>query len=204
MEFLNLRDLKAQARDALSDARQDPRKLVLIHAGVSAVVLLLLTAADFVLDSQIAGTGGLGGMGYRTVLSAAQTLLQTLVSLALPFWEMGYFLAAWKLARREEAGVADLTQGFRRAGPVARFLVIKALIFLALGFLCFYPSMSLFLMTPLSRPLTEALEPMMEQMSLLQEEIVLDDATLAAVTQAIVPMVGIFGVVYLAVCAPFF
>ncbi len=203
MDKFNRRDLKIQAKEALSRSQSRPLRLVGIHAGVTVAALLLLTALNALLQGQIAGTGGLSGMGYRSILSSVQALIQPLVSILLAFWNIGYLFVAWKLARGEDAAPRDLLQGIRRVGPAARFLVIKALIFLALGMICFYPSMSLYLMTPLARPLMEALEPLAAQ-SAVAGSVEITDAMAEAVSQAMVPMLGIFLIIYLAVCTPFF
>ena len=69
------RALKSAARESLAAAPYDPRKLILLHTGVTIAVSLIGTILNFVLSKQIENTGGLGGMGLRSMLSTVQSVL---------------------------------------------------------------------------------------------------------------------------------
>ena len=76
MEFRNRAALKQAARDSLLASKGDPKRIILIHTLVSLGVTFLLGAISFALEHQISNTGGLSGLGLRSVLSTAQAVLQ--------------------------------------------------------------------------------------------------------------------------------
>ena len=201
MVFRDRQGLKAAALQRLEASAYDPRKLMLIYVGGSSLLMLAATVLSFVLDAQIAGTGGLGGVGMRTMLQTAIEVLRTATNLILPFWNMGYLACVLKMVRGQEYDARDLLTGFRHFGPVLRLNFLYGLQFLMLGFLCFYPSMLLFTMTPLAAPLMEILEPYLEAGT---AEIVLDETTAAAVADTMMPMMILYAVVFLVVAAPRF
>lgn len=200
MAFRDRQNLKAAAQQRLDAAAFDPRKLMLVYVGVSSAVMLLVTAMNFILDQQIAGTGGLGGIGTRAMLETAIQALQLGASLVMPFWTMGYLACVLKIVRGQRFSLPDLLTGFRNFGPALRLTLLYSVYFFALAFLCFYPSVLLYSMTPLAEPLMDILEPL----ALSGTELVLDEATLAAATEAMMPMVAVYIVVFLAVAAPYF
>ena len=200
MAFRDRQGLKETARQRLESASFDPKKLVLVYVGASSLAMLLVTGLNFLLTELIAGTGGLGGLGTRAVLETAMEVLQTAANLILPFWTMGYLACTLKIVRGQRFDLTDLLTGFRHFGPVLRLNFLYSLQFLMLAFLCFYPSVLLYSVTPLSAPLMEMLEPLAQSGT----EIVLDDATMAAATEAMIPMFVIYAVAFLAVAAPRF
>ena len=199
--FRDRQGLKTAARQWLDVSVYDPRKLMLIYVGASSLLMLAVTVLSFVLDSQIAGTGGLGGVGMRAVLQTTIEVLRVAANLVLPFWNMGYLACALKIVRGQTYDARDLLTGFRHFGPVLRLNFLYGIQFLMLGFLCFYPSMLLFTVTPLAAPLMEILAPYVESGA---TEIVLDEATAAAAAEAMTPMLVLYGLVFLAVAAPRF
>lgn len=203
MDIRDRRALKTEAQNALGQAFYDPKKLVLIYVGAMAALLMAATGLNYLLGLQIEDTGGLSGLSLRSILESIQSVLQMVTTVVLPFWEMGYFFAALRLARRETAEPETLLEGFRKFGPVLRFNLLKSLLFIAVAFLCFYPSMILFLVTPLSDPLSAIVETLLADGSVLSSgELVLDDAALYAMMEALIPMLVIFVVVYLVVMIP--
>ena len=200
MAFRNREGLKEAARQRLECAAYDPRKLMLVYTGVTTVVMVLVTVLNYVLTEQIAGTGGLGGLGTRAMLETVMQVLQTAFNFALPFWTMGYLSCALKIVRGQEFDLKDLLTGFKNFAPVIRLYFLYWVQFFILAFCCFYPSVLVFMITPLADPVNEILAQM-PQDSL---ELVLDDATMAAITEAILPMFVIYGVMFLALAAPRF
>ena len=66
MDVQNRRALKQMARSRLAGATYDPKKLALIHTGISVGVSLVIAFLGYYLDHWIAGTAsGLSGMGTR-------------------------------------------------------------------------------------------------------------------------------------------
>lgn len=201
MAFRDRQTLKETARQRLAGAAFDPQKLMLVYVGVSSLAMLLVTGLNFLLTEQIAGTGGLSGLGMRSVLETAVQVLQLAANLVMPFWTMGYLSCVLKIVRGQSFGLQDLLTGFRHFAPALRLNFLYSLQFLLLAFLCLYPSMLLYSVTPLAAPVMEILEPLAQSGA---AEIVLDDATLAQVTEAMWPMYVIYIAVFLAVAAPRF
>lgn len=201
MAFRDRQTLKETARQRLAGAAFDPQKLMLVYVGASSLVMLLVTGLNFLLTEQIAGTGGLSGLGMRSVLETAIEVLQMAANLVLPFWTMGYLACVLKIVRGQNFELGDLLTGFRHFAPVLRLNFLYGLQFFLLAFLCFYPSALLFSVTPLAAPLMEILEPLTQTGT---AELVLDDATLAQATEAMWPMFVIYIAVFLAVAAPRF
>lgn len=181
---MNIRDrhgLKSAATEALSGAPNN-RMLVLISAGASAGAALVVSLLTFLLDGQIAQTGGLGGLGLRSVLSTVQSLLSMGVGLLLPFWHLGYVSAVLKLSRRESAAPHTLLDGFRRFWSALRLLFLKEFIYMGAILLCIYVGSAFFSLTPLAAPLYEVMLPMLSQSTAP------DAATQAAILEAMIPM----------------
>lgn len=200
MAFRDREGLKEAARQRLETAAFDPKKLMLVYVGVSALAMLIATGLNFLLSEQIAGTGGLGGLGIRAALETAMEVLQTAVNLLLPFWSMGYLYCVLRIVRGQSYGLSDLLAGFRNFWPVLRLNILYSVQFFVLAFLCLYPCILVYSLTPLSAPLTELLEPLAQSGT----EIVLDDATTTAATVAMIPLFILYGAVFLLVAAPRF
>lgn len=202
MDIRDRRALKSEAGQALSTASCNPRKIVLLYAGAAGVMMLLLSAFSLLLQQQIAQTGGLSGLGARTALSTVQTVLQYVGTVVLPFWNMGYLFVVLAISRGQSAAPSTLLEGFRKFGPVLRFWLLENLIFLGLAIVCFYPSMMLYLMTPLAAPLVSALEPLVPDAAMATDPTALLEDP--AVASAMMPMLVVFLIVYLLVAAPLF
>lgn len=183
MNVNNPRKLKAAAEDALFSA-VNANKLVLIWAAVSAALPLLVSILNFILDSQIAQTGGLSGIGLRSVLTTIQSGLSNLISFLLPFWNLGYTAVVLCFARREQAEFTTLLTGFRRFGPALRLYLLKAFLLVILCIACFYAGITLLSVTPLADPVWAILEQ--GQDMLLTGA--MDEALLNRTAQAMMPM----------------
>lgn len=203
MELSDFRRLKSRAAEALENASFDHRRLVLLHIGISSALLLALAVIELLLQNQIAGTSGLSGIGPRTILETMQTILQTTTSLALPFWEFGYLFMLLRLERGQDASFSTLLGGFRHFGPVLRFIILQALLYIGLGFLVFYPSLMIFTATPLSGKFMNVMEPILlsgtapDPYTLLQ-----DPAIFAAISEALRPMLILYSAVYFLCAVP--
>lgn len=200
MAFRDRTGLKETARQRLETAAYDPKKLMLVYVGVSSLAMLLVVGLSFLLSEQIGGTGGLGGIGTRAVLETAMEVLQMAVNLLLPFWNMGYLYCVLKIVRGQSFDWKDLLAGFRNFAPALRLTILYSLQFLMIGLLWFYPSVLIYSMTPLSAPLMELMEPYVQSGA----EMVLDEATMLAATEAMIPMFILYGVIFLIAAAPRF
>lgn len=151
---MNIKDIKSQARQALSGASYSPGKLALLHTGV-----LLLANALALLLTQIAmdyqGSAGLGGMGTAGLLQTAATVVRVLVNILQPFWAAGFLWAAMNMVWNQPTDPRTLLEGFRRWMPLLRLTFLRELLMVAAAFLLMYPALMVFMMTPWAKPLAE-------------------------------------------------
>lgn len=200
MEIKNRRGLKEYAARRLKQQSYSTHRLTLIHAAVAAVLLLATQAVGYALNRGIGNTGGLSGMGTRSILTTVQTVLQYATTIALPFWEIGFVFAALSIGRGNQASPKILTEGFRRFGPVLRLLLLRLVIFIGLAMACSYLSTMLYLLTPRGMELFRMVLSVtmeggtIEQMYLLMEQNL----------QLVLPLYGIMLVLYALVAAPLF
>ena len=104
MVSFNSLGLKSQARERLRDNGANARKLVLIHTGVVVLLSLISSGLNIYLDDQIGATGGLSGLGTRSILQTIQTMLQYITTLFSPFWTVGFLTVAmiWAADRQPQ------------------------------------------------------------------------------------------------------
>ena len=170
MGIENARPLKEYASLRLSEARYDPRKLALIYGAAAVGITFLLTLVNYLSQWQIDSTvSGLSGMHSRTLWATVQMVLQTAVSLALPFWSFGFLYGAIRMARGERVEPMSLLEGFRRFGPVLRLQILRGMIFFGMAIACLYVGSFVYAMTPFALPLMEKLQPMIEAGMAMEE-----------------------------------
>ena len=168
MHMLDPKLLKQQTAQRLSAASYSPRRLALIHTGVSLVCSLVLTVISFLLSQQVAGTGGLSGLGTRAVLQSVQSVLSMVLSLAMPFWGFGFVAAVLGLARKQRVEPRDLTAGFRKVGPIARLLLLQAALYGVMAFAAIQASTIAVMMTPAGNGLAEIMERLSRDTEFMQ------------------------------------
>lgn len=191
MDMRDRRGLKAAARESLAGASYDPRKLILIHTGATVALALVLSLVDYLLDRQISGTGGLSGVGVRSILETLQTVLMVGQMIALLFWQIGYLYTALNISRGKTVGIGSLAEGFRQFWPVLRLRLILALLYVGIGMICMYAASMIFSLTPLAEPLMAAYEAGTEE------------AMLQAMDEIMLPLMGVIVLVMLAVMVPY-
>ncbi len=194
--------LRSEADTRLRNANESPKRMILLHTGIALLVSFLLTLVNFLLDQQIAGTGGLSGVGTRTMLTTFQTVLQLAQSIALPFWQLGYTYYILRLSRGHETSPADLCQGFRRFGPVLRLKLITGCIYLGIAFACLYLSSTIFMLTPWGQQLMAMLENVTADG--LVDEAALTQVFSVAMSTYQIPILLLFLSCFLILAAPFF
>lgn len=202
MDNQDRRALKDRAMQRLAGAAYSPKKLILIHTGIILILSALLTVADYLLEQQIGSTGGLGGIGLRSALETAQSVLRIAQTVLLPFWQIGYIFVTMRLAREESLTPWDLCEGFRRFGPVLRLNVIKTVLLLAIGTASSYVASTIFFLTPFSAPLMNALAPLMSDPAVMNDPAALQEAITAATDDAMIPLLVIFLIVFLGISIP--
>lgn len=196
------RALKQTAAQRLSEASYSPKKLILLHAGISLAITLAAMVVAFLLSHQINVTGGLSGMDLRAMLSTIQSMLQLGATIVLPFWEIGFLRAALSIGRNQPADPPTLLEGFRRFGPVLRLMLLRGVLFGLLMMVCIYAGTGIFLVTPAATPYVEAMLPLLEELSVLNPELAMDEATMAALMETLWPAYLISGVLFIAVSIP--
>ena len=204
MDSKDRRALKNAAANALTGASYDPKKLVLIYSGATLLLTTLLMIVDFLLGQQIDSTGGLGGIGMRSVIATAQSVLRLAQVVALPFWQMGYLYTTLKLSRNEHVDPSSLLEGFRRFGPVLRLTLLRSAIFIGIGILAANIASTVFFLTPFASTILQQLEPILNDASLMDDPLALQDALFSATEDAIVPLMIIYAVIFLIISVPFF
>lgn len=195
MDVRNRRALKDSARQALDTAFYDPKKLILIHTGVTIGVSLLATTLNFILTKQIDNTGGLGGLGMRSMLSTIQSVLELFISVAIPFWEVGLCYAALNITRKKPATPSTLLEGFRRFWPLLKAFLLQGFIYLGVAIVSYFVSFQIYLFTPLSNSMYDLVAS--SNIVSAESALMLDEATQLAMVDAIAPMIVIFMAIYL-------
>lgn len=178
-------------------------KLSALHAGISAGVALAVTLLYYLLEKGIAQTGGLAGMGTRSILQTAATLLTNANSVLAPFWTLGFWFAALLWVRGQSAQFGDLLAGFRRFGAYLRLLLSRGLLTVAAGFVSVYVSSYIYMMTPWSAPVMEFAQSTGMDMAVANERIAgMDMAQMDALLYAMIPMLIIWGVLCAVLVVP--
>ena len=194
----NLSSARLKAQSAAYLQQEGPRltKLVLIYTGLSVVLSLAVNGLNLFLNQQIGTTGGLGGLGMRSVLQTAQTLLSYFNTLYVPFWYAGFLFATIRAARNQSPEPRDLLQGFRHFGSILSFFLWELLITMGIGFVLVYPSSFLFLTTPSGQEFTEILLPFLESGELLLADgtINMEALPMDALGSTMLPMFLIYGI----------
>lgn len=202
MDIRNRRAIHLRAAEALASAPNDPKKIALWYTIVCSALALVSTVLTGFLTNRIADTGGLGNMGLRSILSTGQTILPFLQLIVTSCLSLGYHAAVLRIARGETAGPRTLLEGFKNYGPILRAMFFQGLLYLSYGFISMYLSSFLFAATPFATPFYEIMEPLMESAGTLTGELVLDDATLLAVGETMIPMLWIWAGLFLLLFLP--
>ena len=178
------------AQGRLNAATYSPKRLALLHAGITAVVTLLCAIITHLLTGSMDTAGGLAGLSTRTALRFIQTALLLAVTAALPFWELGYTRAAILYAKDQTPTPPDLLYGFRRFFPALGLMLIRAFAVSVAAFMCLQLAVMLFAMSPWA---TEALT-LLQQVGGPN-----DEATILSLQNELVPVYGIWGILIILV-----
>ena len=196
------RALKDDARKTLSSARYDPKRLITIHAGTHCLVTAAVALVVFFLNGQIAETGGLGGLGQRSLLTTIRTVLQLAQMIFLPFWSIGYVSASIDLARDHSPEPDMLLDGFRKWGVCLRLMLLHILIFGGVLFFSTQAASFLFCMTPWAAPLVEFVQKYGAVTQIPDIEVI-EETFYAVVEQIQVPLMSMASGVFLIAALPF-
>lgn len=201
MNLKNPRAIRTAARESLA-VQSDHPKVALVYAGFSALLSLAVTIISYILAQQIDRMTGLSNMGTRAVLSTVRSVLPVAQLIFLLGWELSYLMCALGFARRRTMDLRNLKDGFTRFGAILRAKILMALVYLGMAIVAMYLSSFIFMALPVSRAFFELMMPLMDSVTVLNPAIVIDDATLAAATEAMWPAFVIFGVVFVVMALP--
>lgn len=201
MTIRDFSSLKQESREAL-DRCGGQKRLALVYTGGLVGLSLLLTVLDSLLADRISGTGGLGNLGTRSLLSTLQTMLPILQMLVMLGWNAGYTISVLKILRREPVGDRTLLSGFSLFFPMLRAMLLEGLLFFNIAFLSFFVSMQIYLFTPWAEELMAVMEPMVPSILEGTAPVVMEDAMLLGAMDAMLPMVLLFGGLYLVLSVP--
>lgn len=196
MDIRNSKAICTDAQQALSAQRFDPKKLALLHTGAAAIFSLLLTVVHFVLEKQMENAVGLSGVGLRSVLATAQSVLSIASFAIIPFWEFGFTAAGLRFSRQQQAEPATLLEGFRRWGGVLRLTILRFIYYIAIMFVCAQVATVVYTFTPFSAPFMDAMLTAMESGAAL------DETALQALLPSLIPLYIIAGILLCIVLIP--
>lgn len=201
MDICNASEIKAAALRRLTDAGQ-AKRIAAIYAGVTLGLSALVTILGLVLEAMMSGATGLGGMGRRTILSSIQSMLPWVVGLITMCVELGYQAAMLRVARGQYASPQTLRLGFDRFWVLLRCILLEGVILFAIAFGGIYIATMLFMLTPFSGRVMEVLSPVLENVTLLSPEMVLDEALYDQLMQAMIPAFVMCAIVVAAAAIP--
>ena len=195
MNLRNLRQIHGFASDRLRQSTSQ-KQIVMIYAGLALGLTALVTVLSHMLGLMMDNYGGLSNLGKRKMLSTLQSMLPMAQSLLSMCLNVGYLAAMLRIARGMYTSPQTLRLGFDRFWLLLRCSVFKGLILSAVMFSSLYFGIMIFVMTPFSDAAVEIITPLMSQISMLNAEIVIDDATYAALVEAMVPAFAFCGILF--------
>lgn len=188
MASLNPKQLKQGAQAQMRRLSGDPRALVALYTGVIVLINLLVSGLNLFLDHQIGATGGLSGLGMRSVLETLQRILTYLSVFFTPFWSAGFLFSVIGIVRTGRAEPKNMLEGFRRFPSVILFHLNKLILTMMIGTTVTYLASFLFMLTPLSREL----ETLTASLILADGTISLESIDPAALMRACIPLFVLF------------
>ena len=186
MEKMNAIMLIKTAREKLKG--RDTFRMAAIHTGVAAAVSLVILVLQMVLSKGIGNTGGLSGMGIRSLLETGQMVLQWANTLLMPFWNLGFLYVALLWAREKAAEPADLLAGFRRIGPYLGLMLNRALLIFIVMIVCVNVCSMAFMLTPAASGIMELAGSYSSTEELYDYLYSLDTAQLMELFRSMLPM----------------
>lgn len=190
MVTLDIQALRRQGAAVTAQNQPAVKRLVLIYGGVLALLTLGVNGLYMLLDRYIGGTGGLDGMGLRSVLQTVQQILTYVNIIFGPFWAAGFLGAMMAMVRGRAPRNTDLLTGFHRFGRVLGYLSFQFLMTMALMLVVMYLSAILFALSPMGLKLAEVLAPMLDDPNLFTASGAINLELLPAETlmDAMIPM----------------
>ena len=110
-------EIRSTAAQKLRNEDSGFHKFVWLHSAAPIAVSGLLVVLTL-LSNRIAPEGGLSNMETHTMITTTLTLLQLAASVAVLFWDAGLNHLTLAFLRGRPIGVASLTKGFSKIGPI--------------------------------------------------------------------------------------
>lgn len=200
MNIRDIRALKQTASERLTSAGQ-AKTIVLIYGGVTIGLSALVTVVNFITGTEMSNFGGLSNIGIRSFLSTIQTILPMIQSVLLLCLEFGYLNAMLRISRGQYASVRSLKMGIDRFWSVLQLTLLRGFLYLGILMLSVYLAIQIFLITPLSNDVMALAGQFVNATDPLA---MMDEATYLAISDAILPLFPIWGLVFAALFLPVF
>ncbi len=204
MNLNSPKTIRQEARAQLARASLLP-KIMLIFCGIIAAICIGITACRALVDLRMESAGGLSNLGVRSMLSTISTLLPFVNTLGLMVLELGLAAVALRIARGQYVSENTLRMGLDRFFPMLRMTLLQVLLYLFIGVAVLNAAVTVFFLTPFSRPILELVAPIAQGgadagavMALMES----DPGFIDSVLKAIVPMYAIFFLIYAALVVP--
>lgn len=149
MSIPSAKYLKKKASNRLQSGN-DPKKVVLVYAGIVALSSLVVTVVQDLLDSQISQTGGIQNIGTRSMLTTADTVLTIVQLLLVMCLTLGYTGSMLRIAQGQYVSPNSLKAGGERIWVLLRTRLLQMLIMTAAAFALCFLVVNVCLLTPLS------------------------------------------------------
>jgi len=199
----NIRELKDRAAQLAAQNRSAVQRVVLLYCGVIAALTLGSSGLNLYLDSQIGTTGGLDGMGLRSILQTIQEILYYVNTYFSPFWSAGFLAAMIALVRGRAPENRDLAEGFRRFFRVLSHLAFRFMLVVMLLVASVNLGAVLFSLTPMGKDFAQAMAPVLEDPALIgadgmvNMELIPQELLLSAGLPMTLMVLAVFGGLYL-------
>lgn len=185
MSIPSAKYLKKKASNRLQSGN-DPKKVVLIYAGIVALSSLVVTVVQDLLDGQISQTGGIQNIGTRSMLTTADTVLTIAQLLLVMCLTLGYTGSMLRIARGQYASPNSLKAGGERIWVLLRTRLLQMLIMTAAAFALCFLVINVCLLTPLSNRVIAVMG------TVSAEELLSNGLALIALYSAMLPIMLIY------------
>lgn len=185
MSIPSAKYLKKKASNRLQSGN-DPKKVVLIYAGIVALSSLVVTVVQDLLDGQISQTGGIQNIGTRSMLTTADTVLTIAQLLLVMCLTLGYTGSMLRIARGQYASPNSLKAGGERIWVLLRTRLLQMLIMTAAAFALCFLVINVCLLTPLSNRVIAVMG------TVSAEELLSNGLALIALYSAMLPIILIY------------
>lgn len=150
MPDLSPKQLKNDARLALTTGTSNYKRIISIYAAIMLGISFFASLSYFVVDLLILNTaGGLAGLGATGTLKGITSFVDLIVSIATPFLTMSLMHCAIGFARQDHMEANSLKEGFYRWGVFLRLTLLQCVVYIGVIYLAAMLTSVIFMMLPL-------------------------------------------------------